>query len=246
MIDLTQAVSQLGNGTGLFRDALNTLPPRPHSETFSAPLDSLELSQSDMNDQTVTVHILLLEVRMQVSSYVGDIDGQQEIALPVDFSPEATARRVFDFSIGMFSVYQAGHPEESADTLLAGFEALVRDAIDKGFDEALTILQETGRLNGETDEFVSKTYAVLQKLLEEFFNPQKSGATEPPVPHESPVNLLESQASIRFQYGSREGSFTKNESGQLSQMNFSAEMMSLTMSYRQESVGQESSLSLIA
>ena len=56
---------------------------------------------------------------------------------PLDFSPEATAVRIYEFSVSMFAVYQAQNPDESSETALANYEQLAREAIEEGFKEAI-------------------------------------------------------------------------------------------------------------
>ena len=94
---------------------------------------------------------------------------------PTDFSSEATAERIFTFSISLFAVYQSQNPDDSMEAALADFEQLVRDAIDEGFGEARSIMEGLDGLDEQIDEFIEQTYAILDRLLEEFFVGAASG-----------------------------------------------------------------------
>ena len=102
-----------------------------------------------------------------------DLSGMPSIGAnsvsPTDFSAEATAERIFTFSISLFAVYQSQNPDDSMEAALTDFEQMVRDAIDEGFGEARSIMEGLDGLTEQIDEFIDQTYAILDRLLEEFF-----------------------------------------------------------------------------
>jgi hypothetical protein len=138
---------------------------------------------------------LSITMRTQTTAPAPEIDQVS----PTDFSAEATAERVFSFSISLFGVYQAQNPDESLESAFAGFEQVVRDAIEEGFGEARNILEELGRLDEQTTEFLDDTRSILQTLLEQFFA-QVPDAAEPGNPQPGGASLDSSLQTLELEY----------------------------------------------
>jgi len=86
-----------------------------------------------------------------------------------DTSPEATARRIADFAIGMYSIYKKQNPRMEETERLEKFEKLIKGAIDKGFQEARTVLDSLNMITKEVKSGISETYELVQKRLDNFF-----------------------------------------------------------------------------
>lgn len=94
-------------------------------------------------------------------------------AAPVDlmeqlrefFSPEKTAERILDFSLGFFprskAFKEGGDTEDSRNQ----FADVMRDAIQKGFDQALSML---GELPEETAQEIDETHDLVFDGLDRF------------------------------------------------------------------------------
>ena len=117
-------------------------------ELAQTPVESLSLNPSLTGNKAYTVQIVVERISIQMSSRTESTTPVQDGVSPSDFSPEATAQRIFDFSIGLFDIYQAQHPEESEETSLANFEQLVQDAVEEGF--AVLGLAQGARAHGAT------------------------------------------------------------------------------------------------
>jgi len=83
------------------------------------------------------------------------------------FSPEKTASRIVGFTTSFFGAYQANHPDENGKTQATGFTELIRNAIKKGFNEALEVLGDLDEL-GEIGENIERTYNIVMEQIDEF------------------------------------------------------------------------------
>jgi len=86
----------------------------------------------------------------------------------LDVSPKATADRILNFSIGLFSLYQQQHPELSEQEQAEKFSEIIGGGIDTGFSEARDILNGLGVLEGEIADNIDKTYNIIQEGLAAF------------------------------------------------------------------------------
>ena len=87
----------------------------------------------------------------------------------LDTSPEATSDRIAGFAISMFHIYQKQHPEMSEEEALAKYDGYIRKAVDKGFNEALKIIQGLCIDSPKIMDDISKTYDLVQQKLDNFF-----------------------------------------------------------------------------
>jgi len=93
----------------------------------------------------------------------------------VDFSPQATAQRIFGFASGMMSVYADQHPELSGDELIDSFESTIRGAVDEGYGEAIEILQGM-QMSDEVLSTAEETKSILDGLFDDFFSDLRGGS----------------------------------------------------------------------
>jgi len=140
-------------------------------------VESLNLNPSLTGNKAYTVQIVVERISIQMSSRTESTTPVQDGVSPLDFSPETTAQRIFDFSVGLFDVYKAQHPEESEETSLANFEQLVQDAVEEGFGEAQEILDSQGRLDDATSQFLTEIRSILNQLFDAFFHPGEAAET---------------------------------------------------------------------
>ncbi len=81
------------------------------------------------------------------------------------FSPEATADRILDFSLGFFGNSQQYKEGGNTEEARSNFADIIGKAIQKGFDQAMGIL---GKLPDETQEEVDETHSLVFDGLDNF------------------------------------------------------------------------------
>jgi hypothetical protein len=137
-------------------------------------------SQVDAESLRSSLSVVMDKVAHQMMRlFPDDPELRQKLGLPEDienfsmediqdyFSPEKTAQRILGFTTGFLGAYQLNHAEEDESEQVTGFGALIRDAIEKGFDEAIKTLGGTEQL-GEIGKTIRETYDKVMAGLEEF------------------------------------------------------------------------------
>jgi hypothetical protein len=135
------------------------------------------LSLSPEYARNFSSQLLVEQISLRIAARIETVSIAAEESMPQDFSAEATATRVFEFSTSFFGVYQRQNPGESLESASAGFEQLIRDAIDEGFGEARDVLDQLGRLDTQITGFVDEIFSILDSLLDEYFGSAEESAT---------------------------------------------------------------------
>ena len=214
------------------------MPPGLAGKAENLALADLSPQDARSFSSQLIVERFSLSITMQTQSSVPppEIDP----ASAMDFSAEATAERIFSFSISLFGVYQSQNPDESAESALANFEQLVQDAIDEGFGEARNILEELGSLDEQTAEFLDETHSILQLLLDKFFTQAPEGESGETQPSGTSLDSYWQTIEIEYQYLSYESLSTSESTGgegadagsfSAEYTRFQYESLSLSMSY---------------
>ncbi|MEJ1354922.1 MAG: DUF5610 domain-containing protein [Candidatus Sedimenticola sp. (ex Thyasira tokunagai)] len=92
----------------------------------------------------------------------------------LDVTPEATADRIVAQSTRFFSAYQERHSEMDLEKAVTEFTNLIKEGIEKGFEEARSVLSGLNVLDGEIAANIDKTYTLVQEKLQSFI----TGVTE--------------------------------------------------------------------
>lgn len=96
----------------------------------------------------------------------------------VDTSPQATADRIVGFATAFYQKYAEQKPDMPEEERLDKFLALVGGGVDKGFEDARSVLDGLGVLNGKIAEDIDSTYSLIQdgfaKFREMILNPDKT------------------------------------------------------------------------
>jgi hypothetical protein len=92
----------------------------------------------------------------------------------VDVSPEATAERIVAQSTGFFEQYRAQYSALSEEEAKTQFLEVIKSGIDKGFEEAKSILEGLSVLSGEIADNIDTTYSLVQSGLDLFLNPEEA------------------------------------------------------------------------
>jgi len=196
---------------GFFQAGLRApqMPPGLERKAESAGITNIQPqdARSFSSQLIVEQYSLSITARIQTAA-----PSETEQGSPPDSSAEATAQRILDFSTSLFGVYQAQNPDESAESALADFEQLVRDAIDEGFSQARGILEDLDKLDEQTAEFVDETYSILQLMLDKFFaDAPEGGEAAEAVPGEGALDSSWQTFELEYQYLSYE-SFSASQS----------------------------------
>ena len=108
-------------------------------------------------------------------------------ASDVDTSPEATARRIADYSAGFLDRFAAGHGGMASEATIEGFMSLIRDAIEVGFRQARGVLAGVTKVSDTIDQNISRTLELTHQYLDEFHQTQveqvqSAGEEDTPAP----------------------------------------------------------------
>lgn len=111
-------------------------------------------------------------------------------AMSQDNSPEATADRILSMSTGFYEAYAAQRPNDDPEEVLRDFVDVIRGGFEKGYNEAVNILQGLGVM-GEGSfvaEEIGKTFTLVQQGYDDFLEsmlarlqPADTEAPEEPV-----------------------------------------------------------------
>jgi hypothetical protein len=131
----------------------------------AAVSDRVELS---VNSQ-YTANRIFEEIAARVAEKFGvDAAAQIQFNPNLDTSSEATAERIFTFATGFYQNYREQNAGEDEEETLTRFTSIVRDAIDRGFDEARGILTGLSGFTPGIEDTINETYQRLQELLSGF------------------------------------------------------------------------------
>lgn len=142
--------------------------------------DVLELSGAIDNDYAQKVLKSSLAERLDKAfAEAGvEIDTQQLLESGLDTSPEATAKRIVDFSTGFFAAFKNNNKSIKDTDQVDKFAALIKDAVEKGFDDAGQILKGIGELSGEVQGGIDKTFDLVMKGIDDFADQQKQAIAD--------------------------------------------------------------------
>jgi hypothetical protein len=84
------------------------------------------------------------------------------------WSPENTANRIVQGTVGFFEAYKTSNPDLQGEALLDKFLSVIGGGIEKGFEEAGSILKGFGVYDGSVKDNAEKTYELVQKGLQAF------------------------------------------------------------------------------
>lgn len=149
-----------------------------------------EVSLSSKNEPQALVYKAAIEaINKELSQELGDNAIERGYESGLDVTPEATAKRIVDFSTGLFELYKQNNPDLEPQEQVDRFLEVIGGGIDTGFGEARDILDGLGVLEGEIETNVDRTYELVQQGLEEFrariealINPKASDTSPSPEP----------------------------------------------------------------
>lgn len=78
-------------------------------------------------------------------------------------TPEGTANVILSFSLGLYAQYSASHSGEDSAETATNFIELVRGGFEKGYNEAVEILDALSVFDGTIKSEIEKTWELVQK-----------------------------------------------------------------------------------
>lgn len=107
---------------------------------------------------------ILGKLKEQLAAAGVDFDA----AAGLDWSPDATAQRIFGFATGLMGIFRDQNPELSETELIDKFESTVRGAVDDGYSQAIGILQGLS-VGDDVLTTAQTTIDKVHSLFDDFF-----------------------------------------------------------------------------
>lgn len=127
------------------------------------------VSLNSSNDALSLLYKTALEgINAELEPVMGKNAAKKIYESGVDTSPKATADRIVSFATNFYSRYKELNPGGSEEETLNNFLELIKGGIDKGFNEAVTILQGLQVYEGKVESDADETYKLIEQGLESF------------------------------------------------------------------------------
>ena len=107
-----------------------------------------------------------------------NIDTKQLLASSMDISPEATAKRIVDFSTGFLANFKINNKDLKGEEQVDKFTSLIEDAVKKGFEDAGKILGGLGPVDEGIQGNMDHTLELAMKGIDDFASQQKKSLAE--------------------------------------------------------------------
>ncbi|MCZ6680928.1 MAG: DUF5610 domain-containing protein [Candidatus Poribacteria bacterium] len=137
--------------------------------------DQLDLRAS----QQYGSYLFVEKITLRIEEQFGFSTEQTDRSSGLDTSIQGAASSVFELSITVYSQYepQALEADESADrdNILAGFMEQIQQAIKRGFQDAMNILEQMNGFNEKIRSSLEESYYTLKALLDRFEAAQREG-----------------------------------------------------------------------
>lgn len=134
--------------------------------------DSVEISLAAHMTVEAANGVMLDSVVEQINKAIQeagiDLTIEEARVSGMDLSPEATARRIVDFSAGFAAAYESAHPRDPARVRISGFMSLIRGAIRDGFQQARDFLEGVTRLSDTVERNIDRSFELTNEFLDAF------------------------------------------------------------------------------
>ncbi|MBN2717664.1 MAG: DUF5610 domain-containing protein [Deltaproteobacteria bacterium] len=110
-------------------------PGALHGKTVDRVDLSRTFSVEDVN------HLLVTEVGRKIEKMFEEAGIDPVAIADTDWSPEATAERIFRGTTGLFEIWKAQHKDMSEAELIDSFEQVLRSSVDQGAQEAIGLIE---------------------------------------------------------------------------------------------------------
>jgi hypothetical protein len=173
---------------------------RAVSSQKDGPVDAVLMSVGGSVDTNYAQQVLATELGQSFANAMRDagIEGQaldDVLSGVIDFSPEATAKRIVDFASSFFGSFQANNADQDGNSQIDGFSELIRGAIEKGFAQAKDILEGIAKISAGVAAYMDETFVLVMKGIDDFAEGKRgvlaAAADAPPDSQiEQPEDLL--------------------------------------------------------
>ena len=177
-------------------------PPRPETHRVAAPPPGLTPEPRVTEPATfdlktgVTKDFLQSALTTEIGKQVQEVLGRHGLSLTdaagLDWSAEATSDRIVAGTTALLGVFARQNPDLSNEELLDRFESTIRSSIDRGYQQALSVLEAVSTFSPEVKELGQRTIAMTHDKLTSWFAEQRENlakaapAEEAEGPTESP------------------------------------------------------------
>lgn len=110
-------------------------------------------------------------------------------------TPEGTANVILSFSLGLYAQYSASHAGEDEAQSAANFIELIRGGFEKGYGEAVEILDGLSVFEGNIKSEIEKTWELVQKGYDDWLAAKLNPETTETADVEKPDQSAEAKAA---------------------------------------------------
>ena len=89
-----------------------------------------------------------------------------------NFSPQATAQRIVNFSTSFFGSFKQNHADEAGQSQASDFAAMIKGAIEEGFASAQDILFGLGEISPDIQARINETFELTMQGIKSFLEQQ--------------------------------------------------------------------------
>ena len=99
-----------------------------------------------------------------------------------NFSPQATAQRVVNFSTSFFGSFKQNHADEAGQSQASDYAVMIKGAIEEGFASAQDILFGLGEISPDIQAGINETFELTMQGINSFLEQQaqEQGEAEDP------------------------------------------------------------------
>jgi hypothetical protein len=165
---------------GAQTQAVSALKTQKDAETKTAKTQSpWQLDKVTIRDKNLAFRLYSQKTLEKLNEVTQDAAAQLGVdPNTFDPSPESVSDFIAGFAIGAYSIYRKQHPELSEEEALNKYEKLIGGAIQKGYDEAIGILQGLGVNDEQTMSRAQQTHDLVFRKLGDFFDARRAELTE--------------------------------------------------------------------
>ena len=127
--------------------------------------------------QQYSSYLMVEKITLRVEEQFGFTAEETDRLSGLDTSIQGAASSIFELSITIYTQYEAEtlESDESADRgdILARFMSQMREAVDRGFHDALNILGGMNGFDEEIQSSIEESYNMLKAILDRFEEAQR-------------------------------------------------------------------------
>ena len=108
------------------------------------------------------------KTQAQIEALFADVGVDVRQGVGQDWSAEATAQRIFDVATSFYELFAEQNGDLDGESVITAYEDEIRGAIEKGFADAMEIL-EGMQVPSEVLDTANDTMTLLSERLDKFF-----------------------------------------------------------------------------